>query len=128
MMKKWNRFEIEYDFVNDAILKFIVRDTKEQEGEDTYLKAEIKYSGCSHFWFGNGEKENPGYLHICMYEDFLTHTQLLKQLYTIAREEFEKKGNLFWGMIEWNADDEQFVENGGQFDSFGNRIEAEEEQ
>jgi hypothetical protein len=55
---------------------------------EPYLRCTIKWDSCSHFWFGQTEKDAPhkrdGYLHLCGVLDFQRHVLLMKELYDLA--------------------------------------------
>jgi hypothetical protein len=54
--------------------------------KELYLKAYIKWDSCSHFWFGDNDKDNPGYIHICGVNSYVKHISLMRWLYKKAFE------------------------------------------
>lgn len=46
---------------------------------EEYLKAYLKWDGCSHVWF-----QDDGYLHICGKRDFEAHVKAINWLYELA--------------------------------------------
>jgi len=63
--------------------------TKEDEAE-SYLKAWIKWDGCSHVNFANEETEEPGYpygyIHMCGSYAFINHVNLLRYIFGKSME------------------------------------------
>lgn len=85
-------FLIETTEVGEGAVTFVVRDIQSTdvdggnpEAPEQYLKAQIKFDGCAHVWFG--EEQHKGYLHLCGARDMAAHALLMHRLY-------EKAGDL----------------------------------
>jgi len=59
---------------------------------DTYLKAFVKWDGCSHFNFGQGN--NNGYIHLCGYDAIKKHAAIVDAVYRWAFELMERDEDL----------------------------------
>jgi len=67
---------------------------------ESYLKAYIKWDGCSHITFGeeiessepfaDGSRPRDGYLHLCGKHYWKLHTRVMEALYKLAEESIEK--------------------------------------
>lgn len=81
------RQDISKAFVNFKVEEIISRleDGSIYETED-YLECTIKWDSCSHFDFGD-----KGYIHICGYDSYKKHIQLMEWLYKKAFELMERE-------------------------------------
>jgi hypothetical protein len=53
---------------------------------ERYVEGSVKWDGCSHLNFGDGE-DNPGYLHMCGGRDFKNLGAILREVFLIASRE-----------------------------------------
>lgn len=63
-----------------------------RESED-YLSCYIKWDSCSHFWFGDLDKDDNhnAYLHICGAQYYRNHYELMRYLYDLAFKEMGRE-------------------------------------
>ena len=69
-------------------------DTDQPYEVEGYLKAYIKWDGCSHVWFGeeegdaephtDGSRPRDGYLHLCGKRYWQKHSEIMLKLYELA--------------------------------------------
>lgn len=79
---KWESHFIDFRVYNN--IKWDMSDPEPFEKED-YLECSIKWDGCSHFHFGEGDRGGRnGYLHICGLESYYEHVRLMEFLYEKA--------------------------------------------
>ncbi|UXR28955.1 hypothetical protein [Bacillus phage Nachito] len=71
---------------------------------EPYMKAYIKWDGCSHYWMGDKDK----YTHLCGLNDYEQHCALLKWLYNKTDDYLEKYKDQ--GILDGRWEDNQFVE------------------
>lgn len=91
---------------NKHVAQFRVQEVVSWEKEDDpdafgledYLRAAIKWDGCSHFNFGEPKEEadpfdpycgTDGYLHLCGNECYRAHMALIRALYRLAEAAME---------------------------------------
>jgi len=91
----YNRFEIEYDendkeFRLEFVVNEIISWDEQNNGieAERYLSGTIKWDGCSHIYFGDGD--NNGYIHLCGKIHFDNHMNLMKELFELASKEITK--------------------------------------
>jgi len=63
--------------------------TWEFEQAERYFDGTVKWDGCSHFNFGEGE-ENPGYMHLCGAAAFRQLGEALRECFWIAANEMPR--------------------------------------
>lgn len=61
--------------------------------KEHYLNCYIRWDSCSHFWFGELDKDGSpdGYLHICGGNYFRRHCELLNFLYDLAFKRMDRE-------------------------------------
>lgn len=103
-------FEV-YAQVYSSVVKYIVYEITGEDlvdpsdvDKELYLKANIKWDECSHWWFGEEDKENPGYLHFCGYNDHLRHVKLVGTLIAKTKEYLDQYTN-HHDVSEWKWQD-----------------------
>lgn len=60
--------------------------TDDFEHGERYVDGSVKWDGCSHLNFGDGE-DNPGYLHLCGARCFRNLNAILREVFLIAARE-----------------------------------------
>jgi len=88
-------FLIEWRKIEDHYVELIVHEVTSWAGDKDepcdygkYVKAYIKWDGCSHLYFGEGEPAD-GYLHLCGKSYFDKHCNLLQALWDICSKKIK---------------------------------------
>lgn len=78
-----DNFEYSINFNIHEVISW-TGETNEIYDKELYLKGEIKWDGCSHFWFGED-----GYIHMCGKDSFEDHKKVFDAVWELASKKIK---------------------------------------